>query len=105
VRLRLLLIVCGLVILAFAGLRQTDEHSIEMSGTGAPIQLSAEPTPEPSLPAIAPDVASASPTTPTALTSARHRHLRPADTAVTDDRPISRATFSTPRPLTFPLLI
>lgn len=104
-RLRLLLIACALVILAFAGLRQTDELPIEMSSTAASSQLSAEPTPEPSLPTVVPDVTSASPTTPGALTSVRPRHLRPADAAASGDSPVSPVTFSAPRPLTFPLLI
>jgi hypothetical protein len=105
VRLRLLLIACALVILAVAGLRQIDDHSIEVSGTAASSQLVAKPAPEPSLPAVVPEGTSTSPTTPTPLTSGSHRRLRPVDTAAPIDRPASRATLGATRPLTFPLLI
>jgi hypothetical protein len=106
VRLRLLLIACALVILAFAGLRPIDEHSIDPSGsTAASSQLVAKPAPEPSLPAVVPEAASTSPTTPTPLTLGWHRHVRPVDTAAPIDRPASRATRSAAIPLTFPLLI
>jgi hypothetical protein len=105
VRLRLLLIACALVILSFAGLHPIDEHSIEPFGTAASSQVSAKPTPGPSLPAVGPDAAPASPTAPAPLTSGWHRHLRPIDTAAPFDRPASRATLGAARPLTFPLLI
>jgi hypothetical protein len=105
VRRRLFLIACALVVLAFAGLRQIDDHSVEMSGTAASSQLVAKPAPEPSLPAVVPEATSTSPTTPTPLTPGSHRHVRPVDTAAPIDRPASHATLGTTRPLTFPLLI
>lgn len=106
VRLRLVLIACALVVLAWAGVRQFDVRATEPStGTPAAGQLSAQPAPAPAMPAVITEATTASPTTPTPLTSGWHRHLRPADTAVIVHRPPQYTAVHAARPLTFPLLI
>jgi hypothetical protein len=112
VRRRILPIVCALVVLAFAGLRQLDDRAIQLderaiepfASTAATGRLAAPPAPEPLLPAVVPEPAATSPT-PAPLTSAWHRHPRPADTATIAHRPAPRTSTGAARPLTIPLLI
>lgn len=106
VRLRLLLIACALVVLAFAGLRHASAPPVDPIGAlGTTGHLSTQPAPEPALPAVITEATTAAPTTPAPLTSGGQRHLRPADpTVIVNHPPQPSATHAT-RPLTFPLLI
>jgi len=106
VRLRVLLIACALVVLALAGLRQDSDPSADPpGGLNASGQLSAQPAPEPSMPAVVGAAAKASTPSPTSLPSGPHRHLRPHTVLVEAARHAQRAGPGADRPRTFPLLI
>jgi hypothetical protein len=107
VRIRSILIVITLAVLAFAGLRQDHDRSIAPhAGSIASSQLSSQPAPDPEPPAIVKAAVTASATAQTYVACEPRGHERPALGVSTDGRvrlhdPACRASL----PQSFPLLI
>jgi hypothetical protein len=107
VRIRSILIVIALAVLAFAGLGQDNDRSIAPhAGSIASSQLSSQPAPDPEPPAIVKAAVTASATAQTYVACEPRGHERPALDVSTDGRvrlhdPACRASL----PQSFPLLI
>jgi hypothetical protein len=107
VRIRSILIVITLAVLAFAGLRQDHDRSIAPhAGSIASSQLSSQPAPDPEPPAIVKAAVTASATAQTHVACEPRSHERPVLDLSSDSRvrlhdPAYRASL----PQSFPLLI
>jgi len=107
VRSRLTLILLALTVLAVAGLDQGEPRAVEpLDNASTQSQLSAQPAPDPALPAIVGAAAKGSATVQTLPALAGwHRHARPVDVAGTHRPRTLHGSDFTARPRTFPLLI
>jgi hypothetical protein len=105
VRLRLILIVIALVVLAFVGLRQADARAPH-TGSLASSQLSTQPAPDPEPPAIVKAAVTASATAQTYVACEPRGQERHAQVVPTDGRqPLHEPAYGASLPQSFPLLI
>lgn len=104
---RLTLILLALTVLAFAGLDQGEPRAVEpLDNASTQSQLSAQPAPDPALPAIVSAAAKGSATVQTLpALPAWHRHALPVALTGTDHPGTQHGWDLTARPRTYPLLI
>jgi hypothetical protein len=106
-RSRLTLILLALTVLAAAGLGQGDPRAADPGDSASTqSQLSAQPAPDPALPAIVSAAAKGSATVRTLPALAGwHRHAGPVDVVGTDHPGAQHGPDLIARPRTYPLLI